>query len=248
MSKVLVVKGADFSINAVEQIVIEENIPCTGLELSISGQSVESVGDTLTITAVKTPADTTDTIIYSSSEERVAKVDSNGIVTVVGIGTATITATCGGVTATVTVNQASLLYDGLATVDDYRANNIGDSNTKMVLRIHASADSVAIGKANDNTYGLQLYGTTDIEAIPVPYGATTVTIDPNSTSAWGYLFIGDMINPVPNFNGKGRDIARYVSNNSSFRENVPQAVEYGQCIILSASPSKVSAVSGLLFQ
>lgn len=175
MSKALVIKGADFSANAVEQIVIEENVPCTGLELSISGQSVEFVGDTLTTTAAKTPADTTDVITYSSSNEKIATVDSNGVVTVIGIGEATITATCGAITASVTVNQQNSIKVGnLVNIADYFPDGTGGQNTAG--RVAALSGQRAIGQAYDGTSNVKVYNgeTAGVQVIPIPYGARYV--------------------------------------------------------------------------
>lgn len=68
------------------------------------------VGATRQITATIEPDDADDkTVTWSSSNEAVATVDGNGLITFVGEGTATITATTSnGLTATVsvTVNPA----------------------------------------------------------------------------------------------------------------------------------------------
>lgn len=63
------------------------------------------VGATRQITATIEPADADDkTVTWSSSNESVATVDGNGLITFVGEGTATITAkTSNGIEATVTV-------------------------------------------------------------------------------------------------------------------------------------------------
>lgn len=99
----LVLKGADFSANKVTTITIsEEDKPCTGITLDQSSVTVTALGD-FTLSATVTPADTTDDVIWTSSDETVATV-TNDIVSVVGLGTATITATCGNQTATCTVN------------------------------------------------------------------------------------------------------------------------------------------------
>lgn len=186
MSKALVIKGADFSANAVEQIVIEENIPCTGLELSISGQSVEFAGDTLTITAAKTPVDTTDEIMYSSSNEKIATVDSNGVVTVIGIGEATITATCGTITASVTVNQqGSIKVGNLVNIADYFPDGTSGQNTAG--RVAVLSGQRAIGQAYDGTVNVKVYNgeTAGVQVIPIPYGARYVYLHAAIEEAYG---------------------------------------------------------------
>lgn len=99
----LILNGADFSANKVTTITISvDDKPCTGITLDQSSIAVTALGD-VTLTATVTPADTTDDVIWSSSDVTVATV-TNGVVSVIGLGTATITATCGNQTATCTVS------------------------------------------------------------------------------------------------------------------------------------------------
>ncbi len=84
-------------------------ISVTGISISNSSLSL-GVGGTSTLTATVTPSNaTTKDIIWSSSNESVATVSDDGVVTAVGAGTATITATTvdGGKTATCTVTAKS---------------------------------------------------------------------------------------------------------------------------------------------
>lgn len=88
-----------------------EATPATGVSVTPATATVR-VGKTATIKAIVTPDDATDkTVTWTSSDDTVATVDSNGVVTGVKEGTATITATTtdGGFTATceVTVRKAS---------------------------------------------------------------------------------------------------------------------------------------------
>lgn len=55
---------------------------------------------TYQLTATVDPANTTDELVWSSSDESVATVSETGLVTAVSVGSATITATCGTVSAT----------------------------------------------------------------------------------------------------------------------------------------------------
>lgn len=220
MSKALVIKGADFSINALEQITIEDNVPCTALALSISAQSVEYAGDTLAITASKTPADTTDVLTYSSSEPRIATVDNNGVVTVHGIGTATITATCGEITATVTVNQAgSIKVGNLVNVSGYYPTNTGGVGT--AARLAALDGQRTIGIAFDNNPNLRIQNgaTVGVEIIPIPYGANYAhlhaSVEGTSTTGGKQVFY-DIDNLV---DVSGIEYAAYLSEGSSMSQS-----------------------------
>lgn len=80
-----------------EEITEEPTIPCEGLEL-LSGENVElsGIGQYYLVNVVAMPADTTDMILYASSDESVAVINSEGRVEVVGEGAVTITVSCGG--------------------------------------------------------------------------------------------------------------------------------------------------------
>ena len=82
------------------------DIPATGVTLDKTELSLTE-SESATLTAAVTPADTTDTLEWTSSDEDVATV-KDGTVTAVKAGTATITAACGSAKAecTVTVTAA----------------------------------------------------------------------------------------------------------------------------------------------
>lgn len=82
-------------------------IPCTGISLSESTLTFIEVG-TQTLIAVVEPSDSTDKVIWTSSNDSVATVSKNGVVTAVFNGNATITATCGDFSATCTVSISGI--------------------------------------------------------------------------------------------------------------------------------------------
>ena len=84
-------------------------IPATSIKLDTDSKTM-SVGDKAKLTATVTPADSTDKVVWESSNEKVATVDANGNITAQAAGTAKITATAGTVSAecTVTVEAAKV--------------------------------------------------------------------------------------------------------------------------------------------
>ncbi len=61
--------------------------------IDMKSEADVNVGEKLTLTATMTPANTTDTITWKSSDSSVASVSSTGVVTAKKVGTVTITAT-----------------------------------------------------------------------------------------------------------------------------------------------------------
>lgn len=110
MSKALVIKSADFSANSIEQIVVEEPVLCTGIILNKNALTVNEICATETLIATVTPSDCTQPVVWSTSNADVATVN-RGTVSIAGVGTATITATCGNYSATCDVTVDNVVVD-----------------------------------------------------------------------------------------------------------------------------------------
>ena len=85
---------------------VEDEIACTGITLDKSVLTFNSAGQQ-TIIATVTPANTTDALTWTSDNPAVASV-SEGVVTAYANGSATITATCGGHSASCTVEVSGI--------------------------------------------------------------------------------------------------------------------------------------------
>ena len=72
-------------------------VACTELNLGDAEIFLKSVGSTWQLTAEPVPANTTDKVVYSSTDANVVTVDESGLVTAVGTGKASIVVTCGEV-------------------------------------------------------------------------------------------------------------------------------------------------------
>lgn len=120
MAKTLVIKDVNFALNALDRVTFEETIPCTGITLDKSTSTITGLGNTVAIIATVTPADTTDVISWASSSTAVATV-INGVVTAVGLGAATITATCGNYSASCSVAvEAVPNYAVIGAINPFR--------------------------------------------------------------------------------------------------------------------------------
>ncbi len=74
-------------------------VPCTGITLSAESVSLTEFGQTIRLTVICNPEDTTDLVTFSSSDLSVVTVDEIGELVAIGPGSAQITVTCGDATA-----------------------------------------------------------------------------------------------------------------------------------------------------
>lgn len=92
-----------FTTTNVDVTVEGPQVPATALAVTPEKIEVFKAGVNTAIKATVTPADSTDTVTYKSSNTGVATVDSTGVVTSVAEGAATITVTAGKLSKTVDV-------------------------------------------------------------------------------------------------------------------------------------------------
>lgn len=171
----LVINGADFGTNKVTTVTFAEEVPCTAISLSESSKTVTTVTP-FTLTATKTPANTTDAVYWSSSDTDVVTVN-NGTVTVVGVGTATITATCGAQTATCSIDATEVEPDV-----DYGFFTLSKLTDDVGLRTAADLNRFTI--YNADLYGHMLgFRTNDgINGCPIPLLNNVAKVKVTATS------------------------------------------------------------------
>ena len=73
----------------------QTDVACVGLSVSDESITFEGAGRAWLLSVNKVPEDATEPLVFTSSDEKVATVDSQGRVTAVGSGNAVITITCG---------------------------------------------------------------------------------------------------------------------------------------------------------
>lgn len=187
MSKALVIKGANFADNKVATITLNEPVPCTGVALSQPAIAFTEVGATEQLIATKTPIDTTDELIWTSSNPDVATVE-DGLVTCIGVGTATITVMCGTQSATCAVTSTlTIIADDTWYVDDgHNYNGSVSLPTKNYIARSTNAAGRLFYSTTDVLGGYRAFVNKENEgryAIPFPTGTTKVTfLAPNDAT------------------------------------------------------------------
>ena len=119
------IDGGNNQSKGLKKIEVYGYTPVSGVTLSQDDAVLTVGGETLTLTATVAPANAKDkTVSWTTSNDAVATVDANGVVTAVSAGTATITATATNgtddtsddktatCTVTVTQNYKVTLADG----------------------------------------------------------------------------------------------------------------------------------------
>ena len=151
-------------------------VPATGVTLDKTSETL-NVGGEVNLTATVAPADTTDTLTWTTSNADVATV-AGGKVTAVGVGTATITATAGDKSATCTITVAVAVSK--VELDKATANMTVGGETTLTATVTVNP--------NADTYKNVTWTTSDATVATVENGkvkalkAGTVTITATSAT------------------------------------------------------------------
>ena len=119
-------------------VKIVEHVAATEVKLDVDEKELVE-GQSSNLVATVSPENTSDMVVWSSSDEKVATVDQNGNVKAVGEGTAVITVTVGGLSAAcnVTVVKKTFTY----TVQALLAK--GTAQSKNITGVIATATDEA---------------------------------------------------------------------------------------------------------
>ena len=132
-------------------------VPTESITLNKTALTLK-VGGSETLTATRTPANSTDSVAWSTSDKTVATV-SNGKVTAVKAGTAKITATAGGKSAecTVTVEEANGVRVWLSS-GTLSGNCLNAKLSKVETKMSAHSDiSISDLSTNDFVSSVKLH-------------------------------------------------------------------------------------------
>ena len=179
MGKALVLKNVNFFEDRLTTVSFAEPIPCTGVTLDITDLTVEEIGLTQSLTAAVTPSDCTEQTVWTSSDTSVVMVE-NGVVTSIGVGTATITVTCGQYSASCNVTVTDVpSFVAVSNYSPFRRSSTGSAATtdKGVTREYCI---IASNKAT-GLYPIESKAEVDTSPyrfvpIKIPNGTTKIRI------------------------------------------------------------------------
>lgn len=150
--KITATSKENSSIKATCTITVE-NIPVSSVELDKASLTLTE-GDTYTLKATVKPDDAYEkTPTWSSSNTSVATVSDKGVVTAVKAGTATITAKCGGKTATceVTVQAKAIAVTGVSLNTTSLTLTVGDKQTLKATVTPSNATNKSVTWSSSNS-------------------------------------------------------------------------------------------------
>lgn len=244
MGKALKLVNVDFSSVALDTITYGESKACTAIALDYNVLSFDTVGETKTLTATVTPSDTTDTVIWSSSNPSVASV-ADGVVTIHGIGSVTITATCGTKSATCEITQTSIKAAGTLVVLD----GVAASDYAEKLALSDVQNNTSIGRNYTNADALRVINGSakNCEAIPVPYGATVVKMatENDTEITCNYMYYADCDDLIDYYNV---NYPTYIGNTTFFRSKTGKSVTPGNCLVFRATSALTDTPTYVYFE
>ncbi|MCL2027534.1 MAG: InlB B-repeat-containing protein [Bacteroidales bacterium] len=172
--------SGDMYIQAVTVTGQQPFVAPTGVSLNKSSTTLPT-NNTETLVATVTPANANPAVTWSSNNTEVATVNSNGVVTGVKPGTATITVTTtqGGFTAECVVTVQDVAVTGITLNKPSITLAIMNSETVIATLLPTNASNKAIAWSSDNTEVATVNNTGLVTA--VRKGTATIT----ATSADG---------------------------------------------------------------
>lgn len=193
MGIALIVKNANFEQNKVATVEFND-VQCTGLSIDSNAYTVTSPDTPVTVVATVTPNDCTDALIMAIADTSIATIE-NGIITPVGIGSTTLTVTCGTftVTATVTVPYVDI---ALTRFGNYRLASANYGSGHDPLKTTANSDHDAYAAPYEYTDVAR--AITNGASAPIgmvilaPANATSAEVHyPGNVGNYGYLLFAN---------------------------------------------------------
>ncbi|MBQ0026342.1 MAG: Ig-like domain-containing protein [Lachnospiraceae bacterium] len=156
-------------------VTVQRIVAATGVTLNKT-TTVIYAGSTEKLTATVTPSDASNkNVTWKSSNESVATVSSDGTVTAVAAGTATITVTTadGGYTATCTVTVTNVAVTGVTLNKTALKLNVGSSETLTTTIAPSNASNKKVTWSSDKTSVATV--SSDGKVTGVAAGEATIT-------------------------------------------------------------------------
>lgn len=209
---------------------IPTSIPCTSIALTHSTVELD-VGETLHPLAIVTPTNTTDFITWSSNNTSVATVQENGLITVVGEGTCTITATCGNQSAKCTITAPkSVICTGVTLNIKTLSLYPGQDAVDIVANVTPSncTDEITWESSNSNVATVTNISEQKVGRISgIAVGTCTITVRCGNYSDTCTVTVTEEDVPVVDFEVKDLDLDNSITLILNNTDNTVTGYLYG---------------------
>ena len=193
MAKALVIKSVDFSENKLTTVELDDAIACTGIELDESAILATSFAPIM-LTATVSPADCTEQVTWSTDDPNIATVNS-GVVTPAGLGTVTITATCGEYSATCEITVDNVVIStgwDFGSLYSYGSNDFTTAYYPSNYKSFVYADKIPLDSARLRfARNSSFVGDFNLTAVALPYGAGRLKLESTNVSGVYYVLFFD---------------------------------------------------------
>ncbi len=170
--------------------VTVEGIPVENIWLSINYLELR-LGDTFQFQVTVWPDDASDkTIVWSSSDESVATVDANGLVTAAGVGSAIITATCGEVSATCEIVARPIEVESIELSHTTVTLHVGDTFQLSATVYPENATDKTVTWSSD----LSFIATINEDGLITAHAIGSCYVRANNGNVWGYCQV--IVEPI----------------------------------------------------
>lgn len=212
--------------------------PATSIELNLSSAELK-VGETLSLSAKILPEDATDQIVtWSSSNPTIASVDANGIVTAISLGNTTITATCGDLSATCSVNVLPTAVSSITLSQSAAQLREGESMTltATVLPEDANDKTVTWTSSNPSVATVDANGN----VIAIATGETIITASCGDVTATCSVSV--VQTPAESISVSQSAAKLYIGDTLSLSATVLPEEASDKTVIWSSSDNAVASV------
>ena len=182
MINALVIKNANFLANKVTTITFLK--PCTAIEFDEDRVTLDGLG-AVTVGYTKTPSDTTDPVVFSSADSSIISTDGTTLI-VNGIGTTTLTVSCGSYsdTCSVTVDIYESPVYVIGTMSTLSAQTLGQEHSGVIISGNSKWKLSCVGSFADGhfeypfSYNITSAGfdVGEITAIKIPQNTDKIHI------------------------------------------------------------------------
>jgi len=198
-------------------------VHATSIEVTPSTASI-GIGETSSLSVAYTPSNTNQkTITWSSSNSSIAAVSTNGVVTGVAAGNATITASVatesGTTTDTCAVTVSTIAATGVTLSDSSATLNIGGTKALTAAVAPANATNKNVNWSSNNTGVATVNSSGVVTAVAIGTASITVTTVDGSFTASCAVTVQEA--PAVSKTELAYDYSDYTNNNCYELDSTP---------------------------